>query len=440
MLIPTTVTPLTIDTDNGRTHNYPCIVISPAGQQFVFYEKYLTTGKQSYSRITFTAPSFDISVEAGNGSVNATPVTWGSALLTINQNAYALVYVDTSGNVGLSYNLDMTFMKDVIQLAYVSSGNSSITRIEELEHTGYYIYLRKQTLSGSSYVWDNVAYRLNTGTQPKAFYCSTNGKIYLTYQKDGAEYVRVFDPTDELTWEYLPNTRIISNVISLINHPQNSVVFGVGSGYEAETTIENGDLFPLGDTGFCFVGSSTYIFLPSISGAYIQYITNPIITYEILNKVGSTYYVEASYSLDYHYILGRWKIWSGTAGQKYIRVIISTTIMTVDYVTDVSSYKSLLIYARPALTVVDTDISTDGRDDTLSLSASSGYEASVEKTAEFVETKTFQVDTTSLSVSSGYEASIEKTAEFVETKTFQVDTTSLSASSGYEADMTFVSY
>jgi hypothetical protein len=436
---------LTRDTDSGRLNNNPCIVVSPLGQQFIFYDKYLTSGKQSYSRITFTSPSFTVNVEAGNGSINGTPVTWLAGTLTATHDTYQIVYVTTDGvlHIDLVTVMTMTLLKDVIILAYVSSGNSSITRIEEVEHTGYYIYLRKQVPSGPDWVWDDLEYRVNTGEQPKAFYDASANKIYMTYKKDSIAYVRVFDPTDELTWSYLPNIAIASNVITLNRNPQNSIRLSLSSGSQAKSiSIE----FDLSAAGFSFIDGNTYVFLPLVGGSFVTYVKD--ITYEFYTLGVGGYTLEESYVIPNYpnrlTLDDRWKLWAGSIGIKYVGIRLHSYLFAEEFVTDPENYRSFEIYARPAKVLLTSlTYNTDARDDMLISALSAGSIASIVKTYEYEESKTAGTASyATVPVSSGYESTIVKTYEYDESKAPpQTDSlATVPVSSGYEAIQIFTDH
>jgi hypothetical protein len=436
----TTSQKLTFDTDNGRTNSHPCIILLPSGQQIIFYSKFLTTGKESFSRISFIASSFTINVEAGNGTINGTPVTWSAGSVTATADTYQIVYVTDTGIIGIGSNLNMAFLSDVILLAYVGSGSTSITRISEIEHTGNYIYVRKQTWTGTEWVWDDYENLLNTGSEPSCFYNSGTGYIYLSYKKDSSSYSRLFNPLDELTWEYLQNINIIANAITLNRNPENSLfVSGNSSGYKSIVDISN-NIYPISSTGFTFVDNQPYVFLPIVSGDYLRYIRGGI-TYDFFKLVGSSYTLEASYTLQYPFSLSfndRFKIWVGTTGTKYVGIRLNSSLFLEEYISSPSSYGSFDLYLYPAKVTFDMDqYTTNATDNSLFGVVSSGYKSNVVTTVEYTELKTFKEDAMSDAVvSSGYKSNIVMTAEYTELKTSKEDIMSDSAiSSGYEALM-----
>lgn len=419
-------TKLTFDTDDGRINSSPSTVILPSGQQFCFYSKFLTTGKESFSRITFVEPSFTVNVEAGSGTINGIPVNWNAGTLTSPANSYSIVYVTTAGVLGIGDDLTMAFLKDVILLAYISSGNSSITRIFELEHFGSYIYVRKQVLSGSTWVWDDYETILNSGSEPISFYNSVTDVIYLTYKKDSASYVRTFNPNDELTWEYLNSVAIAAGQsITLKRDPENTTSAAIGSGYS--TTFQaRYDLYPLGVSGFSFVNNDKYVFLPFISGSYVPNIIGNI-TYEFYSKSGSTYTLEASYTLRNNNSLElseRHRLWLGPNGVIYVGIRIKTQLFQEEYASSPSEYVSFEIYNYPDLTTFSVDTySVDTRDKSLGVSLGSGYAGIMTKTAEYEESRDSESDTyPKAALGSGYAGIMAMTAEYEETRDFESDT------------------
>jgi hypothetical protein len=113
--------------------------------------------------------------------------------------------------------------------------------------------------------------------------------------------------------------------------------------------------------------------------------------------------------------------------------------MLVPYVTDPSYYKVLEIYARPNKTIVDINYDVDTRDDMLVIGVGLAYQSTIEKTAEYEESKTFQTDNLSIGVGLAYQSTIEKTAEYAESRTFQTDNLSIGVGLAYQSTMVFVS-
>jgi hypothetical protein len=438
--LPSTTQKITFDTDNRRPDSHPSIIVGPTGQQMIFYTKFLTTGKSSFSRITFTAPSFIVNIEAGSGTINGSSVTWGAGTLTASPNIYQVVYSDNVGILHIANILTMAQAATLIVLAYVQSGNSSITRIEEVEHTGYYVYIRKQILSGSNWVWDDYEYRLNTGEEPEAYYDVSTNKIYLSYKKDSISYIRMFDPTNELTWDYLPNINISVSNITLNNDPENSVVVALSAGYTSYNLLTSNE-YPLSNPDFCFINNLPYIILPDITGINLPYAYGEV-TYDLLTYNSGIYTVEATYTIPHinaYYLAYRVVPWVGAVGLKYLRCTVHTRLFTIPFVTDPVNYQQIYIFSFPALiTLADNIYNVTAKDNSLVNAIASGYQISLLKTAEYEETKTFQSDNSlTNAVASGYQISLLKTAEYEETKTFQSDNSLTNAiASGYKVYIT----
>jgi hypothetical protein len=430
---------ITQDTDEGRLNNYPCIIVSSTGQKFLFYEKFLTTGKQSFSRITFIPSSFIINVEAGYGSINGINVTWNSGTLIASPNSYQLVYVTSSGILGIKTAPTIEEIKDIIILAYISSGASSITRIEEVEQTGYYIFLRKQVYTGTEWVWENYEYRLNTGKQPRAYYDSNTNKIYLSYLKDSASYLRIFDFSNELTWEYLQNITINSNIITLNKDPQNIFYFSGGSsGFKSKCDIFD-DLYPMTTFDFAFLGEDIYIFIPFLTGNYLKYIKS-FLTYEVGYFQGENFIIEDSVTVPYTQHSFSYRLWEYSLGLKYIRVRLYTQLFTQEYITSPVYYKNTEIYNYPAkINIEDNNYNINVKDKMFLFGMSAGYNSNIIKTIEYQETKNFQNDySDNFNFSAGYSSNFVKTIEYQETKNFQNDySDNFNFSTGYKASLVF---
>jgi hypothetical protein len=435
--LPSTNQKITFDTDDRRPDSHPSAIALSTGQQMIFYTKYLTTGKDSFSRITFTAPSFTVNIEAGSGVINGTSVTWGAGTLTATPNSYQVVYSNSTGSLHITSILTMAEAAAVIILACIQTGNSSITRIEEVEHTGYYIYIRKQTLSGSNWVWDDYETRLNTGEEPKAYYDADVNKVYLSYKKDSVSYVRMFDPTNELTWDYLPSINISANNITLNTDPENSVVMTLSAGYTSYNLLTSNE-YPMNTPDFCFIDNQPYIFLPDITGVNLIYAYGEV-TYELLTYSSGVYTVEATYTIPHinaYNLAYRVVPWIGTVGLKYMRCTVHTRLFTIPYVTDTVNYQQIYIFSFPALiTLADDTYNITAKDNSLVSALASGYQVSLLKTAEYEETKTAQSDNSlTNALSSGYQVLLLKTVEYEETKTAQSDNSLTNAlASGYKA-------
>ena len=440
--LPTTSQKMTFDTDDRRPDNHPSSLVLPTGQHMIFYSKFLTTGKESFSRISFIGLTFTINVEAGSGAINGIPVTWGSGVLTASPNTYQIVYSDSAGVLHISAIMPMVEASSAIILAYVQSGNSSITRIEEIEHTGYYLYIRKQVLSGTNWVWDNYEYRLNTGEEPEAYYDTGSNKIYLSYKKDSVSYLRMFDPTNQLTWDYLPNINISVSNITLNTDPESSIVVAVSAGYASYTLLAS-DEYPLKTPEFCFIKSLPYIILPNVIGDNIFYSYGEV-SYDVLTYSGGSYTVEATYSfprINYDTQNLKYVPWVGTFGLKYIRFRTFTRLFAGQFVTSPSNYMQLYIFDFPAtITLADGAYNVKAKGDSLINTLSSGYQVAMITAAEYVETRTFQSENSPVNtLSSGYQVVMEKTAEYEETKTFQSESSpAIALSSGYKAYISII--
>lgn len=431
---------ITIDTDAERINNYPCIVVSETGQKFLFYEKFLTTGKQSYSRITFTSPSFIVNVEAGYGTINGVPVSWNAGSLIASPNSYQLVYVTVNGELGIRTMPTIYDTQNVIILAYVSTGASSITRIEEVEQSGYYIFVRKQIYTGSSWEWENYEYRLNTGQQPRAFYDSNTDKIYLSYLKDSISYLRVFEPSNELTWSYLPNIQINADIINLNRNPENTLYFNGGSSGYLSTANLVDNLYPMTTFDFAFINNNIYIFIPFLTGEYLKYIKSNL-TYEIGYYIGETFIVEDSVTVPFTQHSFGWTLWNYSIGTKYIRVRLYTKLFSEEYITSPVYYKSSNLFYYPVnISLSDNNYNIEAKDNVLFFSPSVGYKSSIVKTIEYTESRTFKSDYFDrFSFSSGYVSSIVKTIEYTEVRTFKSDYFDrFSFSSGYKSSLTLI--
>lgn len=287
---------LSVDTDEGRGNDYPSVVRDSSGRLICFYEKAWKSGRLSQSIVTGTG-GLGVQVQAGDGEINGVSVVWSLANLTVADNAYTLIYVDSSGTVSQSVDHTSTLIKSVIVLAYIGSGSSSIVNIENVERTGTYIFSKRQVDVGGEWQWDDYEYRLNTGRQPTASYDAANDRVYLTFSRDGLSFVRVLDLTNILTWEYLPHYSITGGVIYPEPYQQNTSISKLGSGL---ASISFGELFPIAAYGVGYKvdsGVDQYVHEPYLNSSFNQYVTDGTIFCEIFEKVGSSYNLVDSFPI-----------------------------------------------------------------------------------------------------------------------------------------------
>jgi hypothetical protein len=417
---------LTKDTDSGRLNSNPSFVVTSTGQAICFYSKYFTSGRTSVGRVTLLS-GFQIQVDAGSGTLNGNSVSWSTATPTLEMNTFVLVYVNASGNVLVSTNWTMTTLKTSIVLAYVNVGNSAIVYIEEVPQTGNYIYIRKQVLSGSSWIWDDTEQIINTGEQPRAAYNSSNGIIYLSYRKDGIPYLRLFDTTNEVSWNYIRNSTVTSSVINLNNNPQINYTFSAAAGSKASLSLVNANLFPIMVVGFGFILESgvpqPYIFLGPIAySSYVQYITSAI-TYNIYTYNGSTYTLEASTTIPYPFRedYTNWFRWMHTTGPKYIGIQCNTILFPQPFRTDPSNYSQVTVTSHNDVTLLAADTWNSLMSDNVFTLKPGAGNSSIVKTFEYSIINTFQSDNLSFLAGAGNLSSIVKTFEYDIINMFQTD-------------------
>lgn len=435
-------TKLTLETDDARPVSFPSLVVKPTGQRFVFYTKQFTTGRTSNSRVTFTLP-FAIDVEAGSGTLNSIPVSWGAATLTAPPDSFNIVYSDSMG-VHLTDTWDMALIASSIVLAFVYTGNSEITRVEEVEKTGLYIFTQKQELVGQVWQWSGAESILNTGEQSQAFYDPSSGLIYLHYKKDSSVYLRVLDPLDVLSFRYLPNSYIQDpNTIHLNRDPQASIEFNVGAGDSSSQAIVDVELFPLSVTGLSFQyvisAYEPFIYIPYIIGSYLQYLKYPY-TIEIGHLSGSAFVTEDSVTINSNDPYGRWRQWTGSLGLKYIRVRCFTPLMGGEYFTPPSGYKQVFIYDPfEYQETVDNTINEQLITEPVTFRSSGSTAGQIVKTFEYEETRDFEQDSVLFQVGVGALGQLTKTFEYEESRDFEQDTIpAFQVGAGYNATMTLV--
>lgn len=432
------LTKLTKDTDSGRINSNPSFIITSTGQTIVFYSKYFTSGRTSAGRVqqSLPKPNFLIQVDAGSGTLNGNSVSWNATSFTLTMNTFVLVYVDASGNVLVSTSWTMTTLQTSIVLAYVNVGNSDIVYVEEVPKTGNYIYIRKQVLSGGSWIWDDTEQIMNTGEQPRAAYDSVSGIIYLSYRKDGIPYLRLFDTSNQTSWVYIRNSAVTSSVISLSNNPQINYTFQAGAGSKALSSPVNADLFPVIATGFGFILESgvpqPYIFLGPIGySSYAQYITS-VITYNIFTYDGYNYTLEASTTTPYPFRndYTNWFRWTHTTGIKYIGVQFNTTLLPQPFRTDPSNYGQVTVTLHNDTTSLAANTWNSLMSDNVFILKPGAGNSSIVKTFEYDIVNVFQSDTLSFTVGAGNLVSIIKTFEYDIVNTFQSDSLSFTVGAG----------
>jgi hypothetical protein len=335
----------TDDSDASRLNDYPSIIRDNSGRLILFYEKYFRSGVLTGGVVSFVSPSLDCDIEAGTGTINGTPVTWSADTLTLTPDTYTLVYVDSAGNIGQTSDFPISFVKNVIILAYVNVGATTIVRISNLEKEGNYIYNRRQILSGSDYVWDGYESRLNTGEKPEVFFDSTNNKAYCTFIKDGATYTRVFDTTNELTWEDINHTEETGGVLYPVPQPRAELVLDTGCS-QADSTVSQPILFDFGRSfavGLHIDTSAPYVHLPYVSSSFISAMIPPA-TMQVFTKSGLVYSLEAEFNIEAEDSpTGLTTSWAYTRGTKYLGLVVNHNLYVDDYITDPSDYVEVLI-------------------------------------------------------------------------------------------------
>ena len=442
-------TKLTVETDDSRPVSDPSIVVKPSGQRFAFYTKQFASGRTSNSQVTFTAP-FTINVEAGAGSLNGNSVSWSGVSFAATANSFMLVYIDSMGAVHAVLSWDMTIIASAIVLAYVYVGNSEITRLEQVEKTGYYIYSQMQELVGSTWVWSNEEYLVNTGEQPSAFYDESADKIYLKYKKDSTVYLRIFDTIDEQSFRYIPNVYIQApDIIHLNRDPQNSLNLTASAGNASTMPISDIELFSMtGGSALSFpynTISSLYephIFMPFVTGSYTQYLRLPYWV-EVYKLVGSNYVLEDSIEIQSNNTSihdSRWYHWQLSFGRKYIGLKVYSTIFSSAYYTPPELRIVLDIFAPFDLysSIDPTNIRDDVIETYFSSSCSAARNSLVNKVLEYEETKDFEQDSFDTMTASGMRSLLTKVLEFEETKDFEQESFELLAGAGFRNIITIV--
>jgi len=423
------VTRLTFETDDNRVYSSPSIVIDPSGRKMIFYEKYLTTGRTSDGQVSYTAP-FTVNVPAGSGTINGTAVSWSLTTVTATSQKIELVYVTAAGVVGIISSPGNVFTKDVILLAYVSSGLTTIVGVENIEKDGRYIYGQKQVLSGSDWVWEDSEYLLNTGENPAAFL--SGSLIYVSYKKNGAAFTRIIDATIETTWAYKKPVSITGPNITMSNLPESTVELRTGAGHRASCDFNN-NIFPLGssDLGFSDVGDP-YIFIPFIGGSFYSSNIYYPVRYEFYN---SSYVLEDYLDITSNAnIVNRWHKWTGTLGTKYIGVRLFTNLFTEVFATVVEDYVSIEVYsAYEKVTTSGLTITGNVKDYFVNLKTGGGLRSSMTKTSEFEVIKEVKDESFNLKTGGGLRSTMVKTSEFESLKEVKDESFTLKTGSGLRA-------
>ena len=445
---------ITYDTDEGRLNSSPALVVGTNGRRIIFYQKTFYSGRVSYSPSTshVTFSGLTINVPAGTGLLNGSGVSWSAAVLTATINTFQLLYVDSGGTVNLTTSFSMTTISTSVVLAYVFVGGSAITSLEEVEINGKYIYVRKQELSGGSWFWGNNEYVLMTGEEPKASYDVAANKVYLSYKKDSISYIRMFDLSTELTWQYIPNITIPLpyTTINLNNNPQNSVVFSTSSGYEA--TIGNfvtPKLYTLNYTALKFIEVGgvlrPHIYMPFVSSSpgFLAYLKFPYYV-EIFSYNGISYTREDSIAVYdnskvdiINDIPLRWHQWTGTLGQKYLGIRAYNTLFVDPYVSLPEDYLSIYVWYylvsgfEGDQTVGNTIYSYVVQDVFNIRAVASGYEGLISKTSEFDFLRDTELSVSTIKSAGGSEGTITS-IDFESVASFADQSSVIQFSGAYE--------
>jgi hypothetical protein len=321
---------ITFDSDDNRQNYFPSIIVDRGGRRIAFYQKTLYSGRVGYARVE-KSTGFLVDVEAGSGVVNNTPITWGSEQLSAPAAAFSLVYVSPDGVLHCEAVPSMTVLSSCVLLAFVSTSVSAVIRIEEIEQTGTYIFVRYQSNIGGNWVWDDREYIVNVGERPKAFYDLSNDKVILSYNKNNVGYLRSFELTDETTWEYLNNYELsINNEIRFPDIKNNSRTFFYSSKSSVFYTEQDPYSFSYYLLGYSIYIDDSSIIHHQIHVPYIEEVNYPSLEItnvylEIYNKVGEDYVLEDQIQIldslnNYKGSLDNWVTWNGTFGKKYLKI------------------------------------------------------------------------------------------------------------------------
>jgi len=396
-----TTNTLSLDTDSGRINDYTSIVKDNSGRLIVFYEKEWTSGRLS-DTLVLKVSGLDIQIQAGNGEINGIPVSWMLTNLTVPASSYSLIYVTNAGIVQQTTSPTSTLIRDSIVLAFVGSGISDVVYIDLIEKTGFYIFSKRQIFSGGNWIWDDYEYRLNVGRDPTASYDSINDKVYLTFSKDGSSYVRIFDLTDPLTWEYLPHYSEASFTLYPETGPQATSIMKLGSG---RTTQSPGQLFPLDaiGVGYKVDGSvQQYVHIPYLNSTWNQYVLDGTIYCEIFEKVGPSYVLIDSFQIGKQNTWS-WRIFTGGYNKTfYVGVRLKHSLyVEEEFTTDPSNYIAIYPYQYLISAELNDSVWQARCDEEiydLKLGAGSGFST---KVTEYDQLYKFQDDSNTLKLGCG---------------------------------------
>jgi len=421
---------LTFDTDENRKNARVAGVRLPSGRLVAFYDKELSSGIDAYVTVTFTG--FVVSAGAGSGVINGIPVSWSASDITFPAGDVTyLLYVTPAGIVGATADYTMSFTKDVIWLAWVFVGASSINRVETIENIGRYVFARPQVQVGGEWVWSDFEFLLNSGKSPSAFYNMSDSLIYMSYIKDDASYIRTFSSLDELTWSYISNIKVVASTLSLPRDPENRVLLFTGSSGMCDSDIIDVDFLPMGDTGAGYIIDNysqgtfdQYIFLPTIGITYAKFIRMPI-TYEIgsVDSAG-VFLLEDSVTRDSLSTTGfyRWHKWEGSPGVKYVRVKAYVTRIRDYFTTPPSNYKQVEVFSDLNKTSTTfRSISSEVLGEIYTISTGSSPEASAEIVESFDRLRVNPADTFELMTDPGHMAASDVVDTFDRIRSYKED-------------------
>jgi hypothetical protein len=410
----------TLDTDDARPNRSPVIVRDKNGRLILVYSKRLKSGRLSDSSITFTVGTFNIDVEAGNGEVNGSPVVWGAATVVASPNTYSMVYVDSSGTVGVTSDFPMSLYQNVVILAFANCGNTSVVEMEVVEKDGYYIFLKRQDLVGGSYVWTDYESRLNSGTIPSSIYDPTTDRLWITYERDGSSYTRLLDLTDPLTFEFIRHYTETTGTLYPDGEFTREAIASV-EGEKSALTDTTPELFPFSQPSLSFrmVGGvmTPYVSIPILSGSYLSYIQGmPYVHF--YTKSGSVYTIEHTEAADiddpWMPYPRPWFIWTGSMGIKYSGFQIRHNLYVGEYFTEEENYKVFEVRGtQEKLTTVGDTQNVDAIEITFDNPIAEAGRSQVTKTSEIFQSYYIREDSTAKETFTEAEYStVTKTVEF----------------------------
>lgn len=286
---------LTFETDDLRIANKVTSIVDTNGRRIAFYEKEFTSGRTSGGIVVQGSGLLAVDIEVGSGALNGSTPSWtqGNELPVIPNTIQLACYNLDNSQLEVITDFSMDNLNNVIYLAWIFAGSTTIVRILNIEPYGKYIYARRQIdTGGGNYEYQGTEQLMNAGEAPSAIYDKSTDRIYMTYRKNSVVYQRIIEVGNESgAWDYLIDFLDTGGVIVFTDSFKNQTFASSGSvsGYSVKFTNVMNQRVPHGNDTNNFSIAFPVHFMHASQGIIPEF-------YEIYTKPGGVFSLQESIS------------------------------------------------------------------------------------------------------------------------------------------------